>query len=60
MEEQITEKCCRVFESCVLISHVKVSKKFLELALKRITPGSEYFKRIADSWGRLQDRIDII
>jgi hypothetical protein len=60
MEEQITKKCVKIFNSCVLISHVEVANNFLELALKHIEPGTKNYGLIAESWGQLQERVDII
>jgi hypothetical protein len=60
MEEQIAKKCVKIFESCILECHLEVSRNFLELALKNIKPGSESYNIIAESWGQLQERVDII
>jgi hypothetical protein len=59
MEKKIAEKCQRVFQSCILMCHVRVAEMFLTLALKKVTPESEYYSMIADEWTQLNDRVRI-
>ena len=59
MENVIAEKCIKIFESVVTIDHFKVSKKFMDLALKNIETESEEYNKVSDAWSTLHERINL-
>jgi len=56
MENEIAEKCVKVFKSVNNIQHFLVAENFKNLAIKRVKKNSKEYTKIEEAWYELYER----